>query len=256
MRKLHPTRKCARNFVAECQWILKTYKGHKTGFEIASLAFTGSLYHIWKERNQRHFNNVSRFKRKIVEDIAFEIKTKTKMMKTLHGSSVLQKHLTQIWDLQLNAEGEKTLFIWPKPTSAEWVLSCDGSLTPTRAGYGGLLRDSNGETIIGYAGLATVHHVLSLELHALLQGLLLVRNKNIDTIIVQMDSKVEVEIVKESCACPWRVLCVVRKIKYILSAFSYYHIDHVARSKSTSRFFWQIGEHQMNNFSYHHVISL
>lgn len=87
LKEIHPTRRRARNYVNECEWILKTYKGNDVAFQIASFAFNGSLYHIWRERNQRHFNNVS-LKKTIVQDIIFDEKVNLKLLKTWKGNTI------------------------------------------------------------------------------------------------------------------------------------------------------------------------
>lgn len=106
LQNIHPYRRRARNYTAECQWIMRTFKGCGTGFQIASLAFTGTLYHVWTERNKRHFDNIRQTKQRIVEDIIFEVGIKSKLMKSIQGKSVVMQHLASSWDVKMYTENE------------------------------------------------------------------------------------------------------------------------------------------------------
>lgn len=55
--------------------------------------------------------------------------------------------------------------------NSRWFLSCDGSLTVDRAGYGGLLRDDNVEAIFAYIGMVIASNILLVELFGLRRGL-------------------------------------------------------------------------------------
>lgn len=197
--------------------------------QIASLAFNSSLYHIWKERNQRHFNNVSRLKKRIVEDIVGEVNTKIKN-KTMVVTTAITCHLVKEWNLDvLNGDLAVQKCVWPKQDENTWVLSTDASMTPNRAGYGGLLCNGAGDTVFCFAGKTEVKHILWLELHALWRGLVLVHARNIERITVYLDSKLAVDILNGVIKCPWRVMSLVSKIKSILNDFSRIHVIHVWR---------------------------
>lgn len=90
-------------------------------------------------------------------------------------------------------------FSWPKFGTSDWVLSCDGSLNSTRAGYGGQLKDGDGLVVVDYTGLANNHNVLWSELYALLRGLMVLRSRNIDDLIIHMDLEMAIEIINEDC---------------------------------------------------------
>lgn len=191
LRKIHPNRKRARNFEAECNWILASFQADHTAGVIAELSFNASLYYIWFERNQRQFQNVSRPKEKIIYDITFEVGSKARSLKKADGDSRLLQHIIDGWGLDMTiVESDQLNFSWPLPPSSFWVLSCDGSLKTNRAGYGGLIRDNNGMALIGYAGTSTTMHVLWLELFAVCGGL------EIANLMIHMDSKLGIDIVR------------------------------------------------------------
>ncbi|GAU48830.1 hypothetical protein TSUD_190600 [Trifolium subterraneum] len=65
------------------------------------------------------------------------------------------------------------LVTWTKPAEGTVCLNVDGSLlkATNTAGYGGLIRDSNGVFLSGFYGTATVQSILFAELMAVLHGL-------------------------------------------------------------------------------------
>lgn len=102
------------------------------------------------------------------------------------------------------------LFTWPRPPKEFWVLSCDGSMKSDRSGYGGLIWNCDGETLVGYAGTSE-QHVLWLELFALYRGLVVVKNFGITKLRVNLDSKLAIDIMNNKKNYPWRVLSLKAK---------------------------------------------
>ncbi|OIT06580.1 putative ribonuclease h protein [Nicotiana attenuata] len=80
---------------------------------------------------------------------------------------------------------------WAPPNPHCYKLNSDGASCPTTglAGYGGVIRDSNGNWIVGYSG-STVHTTsLHMELMGLLQGLRLAQERNLTPLEVFVDAK-------------------------------------------------------------------
>lgn len=230
LRTIHPHRKRARNYAVECQWILSCFKANQLAGNIAKLVFDASLYHIWYERNQRHFQSVSRLKDKTIDDMLFEVGVKVKGLKNSCREDLLTQHFKDRWGLG-DAIGAKApvMFTWPRPKCEIWVLSCDGSVKSARAGYGELLRDNYGTAILGYAGTTMNLNVLWVELYALYRGLVAARDRDIINIILYMDLKLGVEIMKGAASCPGRVLSLKSKIDGLISGFGELHFQHVWR---------------------------
>lgn len=163
-----------------------------------------------------------------MEDIIFDVQTKIKILKNIEGDSHLIHHLVDCQGMEKsNRDVTMQRFPWPKPNHTPRVLTSDGSLKLARADYGGLLRNGFREDVFGYAGLVEVKNIVWVELHALWRGLVLTRERSIDNITIQMDSKIVVDILNGTVKCPWRVLCLASRIGRLLDEFQRYHIMHV-----------------------------
>jgi hypothetical protein len=71
------------------------------------------------------------------------------------------------------------LVTWSRPATGTMCLNVDGSLlgATNSAGYGGLLRNNNGEFLLGFYGAAATPSILFAELMAVLNGLQLMLGK-------------------------------------------------------------------------------
>lgn len=78
MRKIYPRDKRPRPLATECSWIKSLYKGKSTTTTIRKFTFNASIYHIWRERNQRMFNEKSLRVDMIIENIEFEVQTRVR----------------------------------------------------------------------------------------------------------------------------------------------------------------------------------
>lgn len=183
----------------ENRWIMASYKDCQVARNVAQLAFNATLYHVWFERNLRQFNNASRLKEKIVDDIVFDVRIKAKALKNKASNDRLTFYLNNRWGVDAtSAEPKQVLFTWPHPPAGYWILSYDGSMQNDRAGYGGLIRDEHGKPTVGYAGTSSTFHVLWLEMFALWTGLEIARDNGILDILVHMDSKLGVDIFRNT----------------------------------------------------------
>jgi|UniRef100_A0A2N9EKD1 ribonuclease HI len=89
-----------------------------------------------------------------------------------------------------------TLIGWLPPPSGFMKLNTDRSVlgNPEKASAGGLLRDSNGKWIHGFAHNLGITNSLAAELWGLRDGLLLARNLNITKLIIEIDAKSVVDL--------------------------------------------------------------
>jgi hypothetical protein len=89
-----------------------------------------------------------------------------------------------------------TLIGWLPPPLGFMKMNTDGSVlgNPGKASAGGLLRDSNGKWIHGFAHNLEITNSLAVELWGLRDGLLLARNLNITKLIIEIDAKSVVDL--------------------------------------------------------------
>ncbi|XP_019259748.1 PREDICTED: uncharacterized protein LOC109237817 [Nicotiana attenuata] len=68
-------------------------------------------------------------------------------------------------------------------------MALDGAYSDNTAGIGGLIRNSNADWILGFAGSAPHESSTFIELYALTQGLKLAYENNIRSLEVEVDAK-------------------------------------------------------------------
>lgn len=230
MRLIHPSRKRARNHTAKSEWILASYKDCPVARSVAKLAFNATLYHIWFERNLRHFHNSSRTKDRIISDIIFEVSVKTKILKAPINNTRIAHYLDDCWGVnRVGSDLECGTFSWPFPQANYMVLSCDGSMQSGRGGYGGLIRDDQGNPVVGYASTSNNLHVLWLEMFSTYRGMKIAIENGALYLCIYSDSKLGVDIVLNKSRCPWRLLCIKRKFEDMSKTLMKVQVQHVWR---------------------------
>lgn len=79
---------------------------------------------------------------------------------------------------------------WAKPLLNSFKLNTDGSFLrgSKQVGFGGVIRNSNGEWCMGYSGMCAAYAPANAELYALLKGLDLVVQNSYHPIEIEVDS--------------------------------------------------------------------
>lgn len=112
------------------------------------------------------------------------------------------------------------------------MLNSDGSVTDTNFGFGGLIRDDKGETIICYNGRGGMNQVLEQELRGMLEGVRLARDLKLKRIAIASDSKSVVEMVTEKCKGPWQLWNLVKELNKLSKEFDSIRIKHTYRESN------------------------
>lgn len=145
--------------------------------------FSSIVWHIWKERKNQVLNgeepNTAKLCyqiRSFAREVAFSF--------SLNSQSSLTK--------------ERRLISWSYPAAGKIKLNTDGSVKEEcgRYGYGRVIRDDKGQWLGGYYGKLNQCNSLEAELHAILVGLELIRSDQRNTVIVESDSSVAVNLAK------------------------------------------------------------
>ena len=91
---------------------------------------------------------------------------------------------------------------WLKPPDGWWKLNIDGSFLGSSglAGGGGLIGDSRGQCIDGFAKAFAVTSSLAAELWALREGLLLCVDLQAQAVVVELDAIIAVSLISNN-AC-------------------------------------------------------
>lgn len=116
----------------------------------------------------------------------------------------------------------RPLIPWVPPPSGLLKLNFDRSCKREidYAGYGGVITNELGNTLISFAGLLPNGSVIEAELFALWRGILELEKLGVRGSLVEGDSKVMVDWVVGSL-CPWLFLDKVEKIRHSITSFDF-----------------------------------
>lgn len=228
LQQVKPARKKARPLDTEVEWILNCSNSMPVIKLILKLLFNTTIYNIWTERNKRQFNEQTCFIMNIYEDVIFVVRTCTKKIKATVSETQLVGNILVKWDVQiLNSSSVNKVCQWVRPLEGWWAVSCDGSLSDSRASYGGLVRDCTGDPILAFYAPSSKWHVLWAEMLVIHRGVLLASSQGYLKLKILSDSKHAVDILKRTIDCPWRVLTIAHDIWKILQQLELYEIAYI-----------------------------
>jgi ribonuclease HI len=184
------------------------------GFLPWNSVFSFGIWNLWLRRNIFVFNSCSVIPDPVANTIAFASELFCLMGK---GSHVKLRVPTPIkW----------------KPPDLGWAkLNTDGASlgNPGIAGGGGLIRDSNGGWVGGFARAIGVTTSVQAELRALKDGLMLAIDLGIPYLAIEMDSLVAVEFVNSKTMPNVFLSAIVNDCRCLLERFERYTLHHIFR---------------------------
>ncbi|KAL0014093.1 hypothetical protein SO802_001162 [Lithocarpus litseifolius] len=176
--------------------------------------FLFAIWLIWKGRNQCLFNNKNPNPNiaKEILDRAFEF--------THCACTTLVKNRRILMSIR-----------WEKPCSGWFKLNTDGSSlgNPGLAGGGGLIRDENGDWVVGFARKIGIANSFMAELWALRDGLLLCLQTHVQAVIVEMDSKVIVDTFSTHAEASSTGSAILEDCKQLVAQIPQVWFNHVYR---------------------------
>ncbi|BBH09066.1 hypothetical protein Prudu_021464 [Prunus dulcis] len=148
-----------------------------------SLVFIFTCWYVWKWRNHQVFqgdDDVSPYPKQLIVRAVHE---------WFKASRVLSKHNHKV---QVDLK-------WEPPISGQFKLNVDGSRRngSGHIGAGGVLRNSSGDWISGFAVNLGKGQILEAELWGLFFGLKLAMDKEINNLVVELDSALAVQLIQK-----------------------------------------------------------
>lgn len=145
--------------------------------------FVATLWCVWKRRNALVFQNGSEPAGRV-------------WLRASHMGSGIEKAYVKFAN---QVPKQATWVKWQKPPFGWYVLNTDGAVKHETglASAGGLIRDSNGVWISGFAMKVGITDSLSAELWGLREGLRLAKSLNLSNIVVQLDASVVVNFLTQ-----------------------------------------------------------
>jgi ribonuclease HI len=127
------------------------------------------------------------------------------------------------------------LVTWSRPAIGTMCLNVDGSLlgATDSAGYGGLLRNNNGEFILGFYGAAATPSILFAELMAVLKGLQLCWENGYRRIVCCSDSLQTVNLIRDGVSVHHRFANKVFSIRQLIDKDWNVVVEHTLRDGNT-----------------------
>ncbi|KAJ1391912.1 Ribonuclease H domain [Sesbania bispinosa] len=147
---------------------------------------------------------------------------------TTYASISLANVVKDSFDTTPNAR-QPTLVRWEAPVGDQFALNTDGSVMGNRAGFGGLVRNMNGEWMWGFAGFMGEEDVLMAELTAILRGLHLCWDNNIINVKCMSDSLMAVSLIKEDVSHFHKYACLVKEIRSVINLEWTVSVSHTLR---------------------------
>ena len=147
-----------------------------------SFTFAAIVWWAWRHRNIMCLSNENWSLNRLVFNIQGMIET-LKNCFSVNRNGVIEERFTK----------------WNDNNHSSVILNVDGSClgSPSRAGYGGLLRNHDGYYLSGFSGY--IHNsfdILYAELFTIYQGLLLAKEKNVADLVCYSDSMRCINLIK------------------------------------------------------------
>ncbi|XP_016648950.1 PREDICTED: putative ribonuclease H protein At1g65750 [Prunus mume] len=179
-----------------------------------SLVFIFTCWYVWKWRNHQVFQGD--------EDVPFD--PKQLIVRAVHewfkASHVLSKHNHKV---QIDLK-------WEPPISGQFKLNVDGSRRngSGHIGAGGVIRNSSGDWISGFAVNLGKGQILEAEIWGLFFGLKLAVDKEIDNLVVEMDSAIAVQLIQKQGLTDVHPLAALVascwELMHMINCCSVYHV--------------------------------
>ncbi|XP_077246096.1 uncharacterized protein LOC143885953 [Tasmannia lanceolata] len=226
------------SLIEEAIWLKKSSCGINQSSIVLKFYFSNAISKIWRERNSRIFEGISKHKTLILKEILVEAKLKINSLNITDTDSTANQRIASLFGYRLNTPSlddlSKKWCSWIPPSLDELKINVDASLDDDGGGIGGLIRNNSGKCISLFSQNVEKEEIFELELYAIEKGILLASTLNARNIWVESDSKFAVDILNDSSTIPWRQLMRIRRIITALSDFLHHKISHIWRDGNSA----------------------
>lgn len=194
------------------QWLLKYANHEKT------ILFYATIWWLWVRRNNVVIN------RKLWTD-----------SETLQLIFYTADNCKVVFTAEVQTNNSSLMVGWSPPSLEVIKIKVDYSVSgaSSRAGFGGLLRDSNGEWIVGFSGSVGNAPILLVELKVIHQGFILAWHKDFRNIICESDCLEVVRLVNSGTKAFHVYSLVTADIRQVMGWSWESKLVHVYREGNT-----------------------
>nr|XP_027083667.1 uncharacterized protein LOC113705965 [Coffea arabica] len=128
---------------------------------------------------------------------------------------------------------EQVMVSWKRPPPHTFKLNTNASVVHGRATGGGVLRNSSGRLMFAFYKEFGDKEVLVAENLAVLHGLQLCRDRQIQSLLVEVDSQALVQLIHSARVSKWPLCNTLHQIRHLLASLSS-SVSHIFREANSS----------------------
>ncbi|XP_077252543.1 uncharacterized protein LOC143891936 [Tasmannia lanceolata] len=148
LRRFNTRRRPFRSLQEEENWVRLNWTGMRQAATAMKLALSSTIYRIWKERNERQFQNVKCHKSVILKAILQDVKERINWLQLHDRDNPLSVSIASHFGYMLNIKINRERFCsWTPPLDGEYKLNTYASLESNEGGLGGVIRNDRGMLI-------------------------------------------------------------------------------------------------------------
>ncbi|KAF5203664.1 hypothetical protein FRX31_006748 [Thalictrum thalictroides] len=224
--------------------------------EIIATYTCATVRFIWIERNNRRFNNVSQtatvVRARLLKEIKIYLQTQLTMVKDNTQLRACVKKIGLVLDYK---QKDAVHCSWEKPKREVFKINTDRSVREEGAGYGGLVRDSEGNMVVGFSCASSIKSVMFQELQAILKRLVGASFMRLQAVVVESDSLRAIQCILKKEKPPWFCEDMVVEIQMRAQGFQIAEFKHNFRetNKAADYLAGQLGVVDICNFFVNHI---
>ena len=177
-----------------------------------SYIFTFAIWNLWKQRNGMVFNNSTL-------NVNLHRVSKNQALEFYYGVGKLKSQRNKV----------VCTVSWGKPPSGWCKLNTDEAFlgNPSKVGGGGIIRDSEGRWVKGFARSIGFTTSIIAKFWALRDGLLLANQIGVQNLVIELDAKVVMELVQSETTSNAFYSSLLTDCMSLLGRFQHCKVQHV-----------------------------
>ncbi|XP_077226482.1 uncharacterized protein LOC143859716 [Tasmannia lanceolata] len=194
------------------------------------LSFCMVVSMIWRERNSRLYGKPPCHKKSTLHSCLSVIHSR---FAHLHLDDFISRNnVATAANFGLPCIHERTSAVfcsWTRPALEVYKLNTDAAVRNGIGGIGGLIRNSVGEVQVMFSLRSGSEEIHLLEMKAILHGITLARTEGYNSIWIESDSLLAVNVLLEKWDCPWKAIPIVEEIRDALRNTPNWKLSHIWR---------------------------